>query len=268
VVLIGSAGAIFVWWIRLQLPESPRWLVQKGRIEEADQIVRRLEAQALVESGGPLPETEDSIASAGRFRFADMWVAPYRKRTIMLIIFHVFQTIGYYGFANWVPTLLIRQGITTTNSLFYTSIIAIAAPLGPLIGIWIADTFERKNVIVVMAAASMVCGLIFSQVRASLWIVAVGLGLTIANNILTYSFHLYQQEVFPTGIRARASGFVYSFSRLSAAFNAFFIAFFLERFGVAGVFVFIAAAMAIVMVTIGLLGPSTKGVALEQVSNR
>ena len=266
VVLIGTVGAIFVWWVRRRLPESPRWLVQKGRIDEADQIVRMLEQQARVESGRPLPDPENTIPSKGRVRFADMWVAPYRTRTIMLIIFHVFQTIGYYGFANWVPTLLIRRGITTTNSLFYTSIIAVAAPLGPLIGIWIADVFERKSVIVAMAAASMVCGLLFSQVRASLAIVVVGLGLTLANNILTYSFHLYQQEVFPTGIRARASGFVYSFSRLSAAFNAFFIAFFLERFGVTGVFTFIAAAMAIVMITIGLMGPSTKGVALEQVS--
>ncbi len=268
VVLIGTVGAIFVWWIRRRLPESPRWLVQQGRLEEAEQIVRMLETQALVESGYPLAEPERTIAPAGRVRFTDMWVTPYRNRTIMLIIFHVFQTIGYYGFANWVPTLLVRQGITTTNSLFYTSIIAVAAPLGPLIGVWIADLFERKSVIVVMAAASMICGLLFSQARTSLWIVAVGLGLTLANNILTYSFHLYQQELFPTGIRARAAGFVYSFSRLSAAFNAFFIAFFLEGFGVAGVFVFIAAAMAIVMITIGLMGPSTKGIALEQVSNR
>jgi putative MFS transporter len=269
VVLFGAAGAIFVWWVRRGLPESPRWLVQTGRPNEADRIVSQLENQARTESGrDDLDMLEGSPELPGRSAFRDMWIAPYRNRTVMLIIFHIFQTIGYYGFANWVPTLLIRQGITVTNSLLYTSVIAIAAPVGPLIGVLIADLFERKTVIVVMAGVSIACGLLFSAVTKSLWIVAMGISLTLANNIITYSFHLYQQELFPTGIRSRASGFVYSFSRLSATFNAFFIAFFLERFGVTGVFAFIAGAMAIVMVTIGVMGPLTRGVALEKVSER
>ena len=184
----------------------------------------------------------------------------------MLVVFHIFQTIGYYGFANWVPTLLVRQGITITNSLLYTSVIALAAPIGPLIGFFIADKFERKTVIVVMAGFNIVCGLIFSQVTAALWVILMGLGLTLAGNIISYNFHLYQQELFPTGIRSMAAGFVYSWSRLSAIFNAFIIAFCLQRFGVTGVFVFIAAAMAVVIITIGLMGPRTKGVALETLS--
>ena len=53
----------------------------------------------------------------------------------MMIIFNVCQTVGFYGFANWVPTLLVKQGITLTTSLLYSSIIAISAPVGPLIGL-------------------------------------------------------------------------------------------------------------------------------------
>src|SRR5215475_12007560 len=51
VVLIGASGAIFIWWIRRPLPESPRWLAQKGRIREADQIVSVLEEQSRAEFG-------------------------------------------------------------------------------------------------------------------------------------------------------------------------------------------------------------------------
>ena len=69
----------------------------------------------------------------------------------------------------------------------------------------------------------------------------LGIGLTLANNIMSYSFHAYQNELFPTGIRARAVGFVYSWSRFSAIFTAFLIAFTLDRFGTTGVFIFIAA---------------------------
>src|SRR5208283_2371841 len=97
-------------------------------------------------------------------------------------------------------------------------------------------------------------------------IIAMGVLLTLANNIMSYSFHAYQQELFPTGIRARAAGFVYSWSRLSVIFSSFIIAFILEDFGALGVFVFIAAAMAIVMATIGLFGPRTTNLALETIS--
>ncbi|MGS0897044.1 MFS transporter [Burkholderia stagnalis] len=266
VVLIGAHGALFVWWIRRELPESPRWLAQQGRVEEADRIMRALEARVEAEYGRPLPPPAAPEPVPPRGSFGDMWVAPYRKRTIMMTIFNVFQTVGFYGFANWVPTLLIKQGITITSSLMYSSVIALAAPVGPLIGLLIADRFERKSVIVAMSAAIIVCGLLFSQTTVGAFLIVLGIGLTLANNIMSYSFHAYQAELFPTSIRARAVGFVYSWSRFSAIFSSFAIAAVLKGFGTVGVFAFIAGAMAIVMAAIGLMGPRTKGIALEAIS--
>ncbi|OJA74585.1 MFS transporter [Burkholderia ubonensis] len=266
VVLIGAHGAIFVWWIRRALPESPRWLAQQGRLDEADRVMRALEAKVEAEYGRPLPPPAPAQPVPARGSFRDMWVPPYRNRTIMMTIFNVFQTVGFYGFANWVPTLLIKQGITITTSLAYSSVIALAAPIGPLIGLLIADRFERKSVIVAMAGAAVVCGLLFSQTTAAALLIVLGIGLTLANNIMSYSFHAYQAELFPTAIRARAVGFVYSWSRFSAIFTSFAIAAVLKGFGTAGVFVFIAGAMAVVMAVIGLMGPRTKGIALEAIS--
>ncbi|KVT86412.1 MFS transporter [Burkholderia ubonensis] len=266
VVLIGAHGAIFVWWIRRALPESPRWLAQQGRLDEADRVMRALEAKVEAEYGRPLPPPAPAQPVHARGSFRDMWVPPYRNRTIMMTIFNVFQTVGFYGFANWVPTLLIKQGITITTSLAYSSVIALAAPIGPLIGLLIADRFERKSVIVAMAGAAVVCGLLFSQTTTAAFLIVLGIGLTLANNIMSYSFHAYQAELFPTAIRARAVGFVYSWSRFSAIFTSFAIAAVLKGFGTAGVFVFIAGAMAVVMAVIGLMGPRTKGIALEAIS--
>ncbi|KWF15114.1 MFS transporter [Burkholderia ubonensis] len=266
VVLIGAHGAIFVWWIRRALPESPRWLAQQGRLDEADRVMRALEAKVEAEYGRPLPPPAPAQPVHARGSFRDMWVPPYRNRTIMMTIFNVFQTVGFYGFANWVPTLLIKQGITITTSLAYSSVIALAAPIGPLIGLLIADRFERESVIVAMAGAAVVCGLLFSQTTAAALLIVLGIGLTLANNIMSYSFHAYQAELFPTAIRARAVGFVYSWSRFSAIFTSFAIAAVLKGFGTAGVFVFIAGAMAVVMAVIGLMGPRTKGIALEAIS--
>jgi putative MFS transporter len=269
VVLIGSSGAVFIWWFRRNLPESPRWLAGRNRLEEADRIVGMLEAKIATERGQALslPST-DAVAAAEpngrRSRFADMWQPPYRRRTVMLIIFHVFQTVSFFGFANWVPTLLIKQGITVTSSLLYTTLIGIAAPIGPLVGYLIADRFERKHVIVCMAAVNIVCGLTFSHVSAPLAIVALGVCLTLSGNIISFTYHAYQQELYPTDIRARAVGFVYSWSRFSAIFSGFIIAYVLGS-GVLGVFLFISGAMAVVIVAIGIMGPRTRGVALEEI---
>ena len=109
--------------------------------------------------------------------------------------------------------------------------------------------------------------MLFGATTIALVIIAMGVCLTLANNILSFSFHAYQQELFPTGIRARAAGFVYSWSRLSVIFNSFVIAFILRGGGAPGVFAFIAAAMLVVILTIGLFGPRTTNLALEQISS-
>ena len=167
-----------------------------------------LERKVEAEYGRPLPPPAppEPIIPHGKWR--EMWVPPYGKRATMLIIFNLFQTVGYYGFHSWVPTLLIKQGITITQSLLYTTIMALAAPLGPLIGLLIADRLERKWVIVAMAAVIAAAGLLFAQMTNAsssfFWVCNHP-----CRQSLSFTYHAYQQEIFPTGIRARAVGFVY-----------------------------------------------------------
>jgi MFS transporter, putative metabolite:H+ symporter len=266
VVLIGALAAPIVVFLRRGLPESPRWLAKQGRLAEADRALSAIETKVRAEYGRPLPPPgpEEPISPASGF--LDLFAPGIRGRVILMSVFNIFQTIGYYGFSNWVPSLLVKQGITISTSLGYTTLIALAAPVGPLIGFFLGDRFERKHIIVTAAGLIMICGLVFGQTREAAIIIAMGVGLTLGANIMSYSFHAYQQELFATGIRARAAGFVYSWSRLSVIFSSFIIAFILEDFGALGVFVFIAAAMGIVMATIGIFGPRTTNLALERIA--
>ncbi len=267
VVLIGSVGAVFVWFIRRGVPESPRWLAGQGRLEEANRILDTIEA-AIVREKGPLPEPRVAYAEQpGRGSFAEIWRAPYGRRTTMLSVFHFFQTIGYYGFAAWVPTLLIAKGITITRSLEYSFIIAIANPVGPLLGTLVADRMERKWQIVTAAVGIALFMFLFATQADPALLIVLGVLVTLSNNWLSFAFHNYQAELYPTRIRGRAVGFVYAWSRLSAAFAGLFIAFFLHTGGVPAVGLFIALAMLVVVIAIGGFGPRTRGLALEAISH-
>jgi len=266
VVLIGAAGAIFVWFIRQSVPESPRWLIAHGKLEQAERVVAALEAQVESELGAALPAAVPVANEEAKGNFADIFRAPYLGRTLMLTVFQFFQTVGYYGFASWVPTLMIAAGITTTLSLRYSFLIALAAPLGPLLAMSIADRTERKWQIVASAICIAVFGLLFAEQRNPAWLVACGVLLTCSNNCMSFAFHAYQSELFPTRVRAQAVGFVYSWSRLSAIFSSFLIGFFLRDFGVTGVFAFIAVSMLAVVLSIGIFGPRTRGLSLEVIS--
>ena len=271
VVLIGSAGAIFVWSIRRRIPESPRWLIARGRISEAERAVTNMEKRVEAELGTKLPsivvEASAGESSDAAVRFIQIFRPPYLRRTLMLMVFHLAQTVGYYGFASWVPTLLIAAGIRTTASLQYSFIIAIFAPVGPLLIQGIADKLERKWQIVWSAICIGGFGLLFARQSEPGWLIVLGVMLTCSNNWMSVAFHAYQAELFPTRVRAQAVGFVYSWSRFSAIFTSLMIGFFLERFGVDGVFAFIAASMFAIVLAIGIFGPRTRGLALESISH-
>jgi putative MFS transporter len=268
VVLIGSIGAVFVWFIRLALPESPRWLARHGRIAEAERIVAAIEAQVAIEAGGSLPPVgAPEPGETGEGTFAEIWQPPYDRRAIVLSVFNFFQTFGYYGFAAWVPTLLIAKGINITTSLEYSFIIAIANPVGPLLALLIADKIERKWQVCLGAIGIGAFGMLFANSNYAWLIIVFGVAVTLCNNLMSYSFHSYQSELFPTRIRSRAIGFVYSWSRLSAALSGLAIAFLINLGGVNAVFLFIAFAMLMVVISIGGFGPRTLHLALERISN-
>ncbi|GGL59252.1 MFS transporter [Sporolactobacillus putidus] len=266
VVMIGGLGSVFIWWIRLGLPESPRWLEKRGRTEEADKEITKIEQLIFKEKGSLPPVTIDKVQETEKGAFSEIFKPPYRSRTIMLIIFNIFQTVGFYGFASWVPTLLVSEGVTLVHSLLYTFIIALANPFGPLLGMATSDRFERKWLIVLLSLGIAVSGTIFSLMRIPFWIIVIGLIITLFNNWFSAIYHSYQAELFPTRLRATGVGFSYSWGRLSSAFSGIIIAQLLVHFGVIGVFAFISVSMLIVAFVIGVFGPRTSKQDLEVIS--
>ena len=264
VVLIGAAGSMVIWVLRLYVPESPLWLARHGRGDEADKIMRRLEASVSASSSRPkAPPAAAPARPPKKADFSALFRPPYRSLVVLFMVFNFCQAFGFYGFANWVPTLLVEKGITVTRSLQYSFIVAFAYPIAPLLAASFADKLERKWIICGACAAIIVFGVAFSQLTEPALLILSGVLLTAANMTMSYAYHAYQTEVFPTAIRARAAGLVYSMSRLSAMFSGFIVAYVLREGGVSGVFGLITTAMVIVIVAIALFGPAVRGKPLD-----
>ena len=184
----------------------------------------------------------------------------------MLSVFHLLQAIALHGFVNWMPTLLVAHGVTITESLGYTFAMTLVTPLGPLACIWFADKIERKWQIVGSAIVVALCGFAFVLSRDPDIIVPAGAIELLAASVLNFAFHAYQAELFPTRIRVQGVGFVYSWSRVSAALTGFLVAFILGKYGTPAVFVLFTGSMVTLALFIALLGPRTKGRSLEALS--
>lgn len=266
VVIIGAAASLVIWVVRKNLPESPRWLLQQRRFEETRRVVREMELRCGVVAVADFPlRGEEQAMPPEKGRFRDIWSARYRGRTLMLVVMNFFQAIGFFGFGNWLPALLSGKGASVTHSLLYAFFITLAYPLGSLICSRYADRMENKWQIVLSCLTTVVFGSLFALQSNPLWLILCGFFITWSNAWLTYSYHSYQSEVFPTHIRARAVGFCYSFSRLSTAFSSILIGAILQYSGTVGVIAFIVASMLIVMLTIGIFGPKTRGIDLEDI---
>ena len=267
-ILIGSVGAIIVWILRRHIPESPRWLARNGRGAQADRIVSEIERKVMAEKGlTALPQPQAlQPEKAGEGSISEIFRAPYLGRTVLLSIFNMAQVIGFYGFAAWVPTLLISRGIHVTHSLEYAFIIAIANPFGPLLGTLFADRIERKTQIIGGLLIMAIVIALFARSSAPWLLILLGVLFTLAANVMSYAYHNYQAELYPTRVRARAVGFVYSWSRLAAAFAGLAVGILLHGYGVQGVATFVGISMLVGIVMI-LLGPSTRGRALEHISH-
>ncbi|NPT43909.1 MFS transporter [Paraburkholderia sp. 1N] len=261
--IIGSGGAMLVWFTRTRLPESPRWLAQHGSVTEADRIVTTLEQRCfgavaaaklphLTAMAGEATEgTPANVAAGVMFR------APWLGIVTMLSLMNVFNAIGFYGFGNWVPALLAAQGHPIMKSLEYSLYIGLSYPVCPLLFLLFADRLERKWQIVIAALGAGACGLCFAHQDAPAMLILFGVGVTMFNVLSAYATHAYQSELFPSAMRAQAIGFVYSWGRLAAVFSSLIMGFLLQRAGTTAAFVFLAVSQIIVAAVVAVMGPRT-----------
>jgi putative MFS transporter len=266
VYLWGSLGVLFLLFAR-HMTESPRWYESKGQFDKADAVLTEIEARVSAEKG-PLPEpappAEYKPESKAKASLKLLLHKKYLVPTLVLCVLWVTQTIGFFGYSSWAPTLLSQSGLSVEKSIFYVAISTIGAPLGCFLAAMVTDRFERKWLLVIFGVIIALSGLFYGLTFNPIMIVAFGFLVNFFERSYTAVAYAYSPEVFDTRTRSLGTSFSYGLGRLSNAIGPLIIAGLYTGVGYQAVFFFIAGTWLFGAIVLALFGASTRKARLAE----
>ena len=137
--LIGALPAVYVFLIRLHMPESVRYLISKNKIDEAKEIILSLEKKLNVESkpfAEKLSPAELGSEKTAQPKFSSLWSSQFRIRTIMLWVAWFGIVYSYYGIFMWLPSIVFAQGFAVVKTFEYVLIMTLAQLPGYYAAAW------------------------------------------------------------------------------------------------------------------------------------
>jgi MFS transporter, putative metabolite:H+ symporter len=258
-VFIWGSLALFFPLFARRLEESPRWLERRGRVPEAESVLARIEREVEQETGS-LPPPVVAIPAAPGNRTDDTGLtALFRSgsggRALLLVSVWFCQTLGFYGFNAWVPTLLAENGFSIIRALERSSAISIGAVPGAWVASKIADRWERKYLIAIVAVLIGTFGMIYG-LSFNTWIIVIfGFLVAMSQQVFAPMLYAYTAECFPTAARNTGAGLSYGIGRLGNALGPLIVAFLFTTYGYRSVFAYIAACWVVVAFLILTFGP-------------
>lgn len=257
------------------LPESPRWLVHRGKTDQAEAIVARGEDYAQARNA-PLPEPEPiPPLDIKKSRFQELLSHAYLGRTVTLWLIWFMAYFVQYGFTVWLPGLYVRVGhLPAGDSLLLTAASGAVGVVGAYVLVWVLDTFGRRPTFLA-SFGLMVVGAIFGCVTIGLlghdqwqWLFASSLIMLMGGSVLAVAVYIYTPELYPTRMRGWGTSFCSTGNRLASYLAPTIIGNLLGAgLGLGWVFVVMLAASVTGFVIMWLFGPETKGKVLEELAS-
>ena len=270
VFAVQAVPALFLLVIRAYVPESPRWLADRGRFADACKVMDGIEAKVSARLGGrPLPAPQplpSSLRGERRFSFLELWQAPYASRTIMIWLTWFFALLGFYGLTTWLGALLQQSGFSVTKSVYYTVLISLAGVPGFITSAILLERWGRKPTAVLMLVGSAAAATLYGNAPSFAWLIAFGLLMQFFLFGMWSVLYAYTPELYPTRARATGAGCASAVGRLGSLLGPVAIGVILPQLGQGGVFALGAGSFLLAALSIAVLGVETKGRSLEAIS--
>ncbi|HET7366592.1 MAG TPA: MFS transporter [Burkholderiales bacterium] len=268
---IGAVPAVIALVLRRMLPESPRWLASRGRLQDADRTLRTIEEEVSKTSGKALPPLPASIpaVSQNRASWAELFSSTYARRTFAVWVMWFCSYLVTYGIAGWLPTvyrtvfkLPVQQSLQYT---MVTPVIGVVAALACAFFIdytgrkrWFAAAFLLGSIplfVLSQGAAGSAFNVMILSTVSWFFITTISLGL-----------YLYSAEIYPTRVRALGTGTGTAWLRFASIIGPFVVGMILPAGGLGGVFLMFAIASLVGGIVTLLFGMETRGRVLEELS--
>jgi putative MFS transporter len=269
--IVGLVPAIAMIPLRVLMPESPRWLASRGKIERADKVVSMLENEAIKE-GKPLPQPVvlpvDPKATA-KSDWRELFKGIYLRRTLMIWVLWIAVYTINNGMVTWLPTLYKTTfHMSTQDSIFYGWITSAVGVLASVVCALTIDKVGRKRWYTwafLLAVLPLVTVFFLGADTA----IQVTVFATITYAILqtvSFSLYLYSAELYPTRLRAIGTGFGSAWLRAGSSLGPVIVGFIVAGVGIQYVFLVFAAIAVVGGLTVAKFGIETKGQVLEELS--
>jgi MFS transporter, putative metabolite:H+ symporter len=261
---IGALPALYAGYMWRVIPESPRYLERKGRYEEADAIVRRLE-----EAAGIKPKQEKMPAtgtSSGKFPLAELFSRQYIRRTIFLWLLWFCIVYSYYGIFTWLPTLLAAN-LPLVKSFEFVLLITLAQIPGYFSAAYLVEALGRKITLASYLALCGVAAYFFGQATSTTEVLIWGSLMSFFNLGAWGIVYTYTPELYPTRARASGAGWAAGFGRLGGILAPTVVGWMKSgNMGSPAIFLMFTTVLLIGALNVAILGEETKGRTLDELT--
>ncbi|MEV4143538.1 MFS transporter [Amycolatopsis sp. NPDC049691] len=269
--VVGLVPAVLTIPLRLLMPESPRWLAAKGRVEKADKVVSMLENEA-VKQGHVLAEpvvrpVDPKVKTRSDWR--ELFQGIYRRRTLMIWVLWATVYLVNNGLVTWLPTLYKQLfHLPLQTSLAYGWVTSGVGVLASVACALLIDRVGRKrwySWAFLLAIVPLVALTVSGATSAVQVLIMATLAYAILQTI-SFSLYLYSAELYPTRLRAIGTGFGSAWLRAGSSVGPLLVGWIVADLGIRYVFSAFAAVALIGGIVTILFAIETRNQVLEELS--